>query len=214
MGNHISSGSPATGKVILLDGSIQEFDKPLTVAELMLEYPQQMVVDLKSSTQKRATPLPADQILEVDKIYIMVPVRKGKLAHLSPQEAHQILLRVNTLLRSKTLLENSSRLFLPLISKINPATSQHHDKNCNITISKEVFGFEGRKMEEAGDKVDENLDTIEKPDYLSRQVSGKNWKPNLDTIEEKKNEIKKVSNWVIVANKVGKRIQNKGLIWG
>ncbi|XP_021770101.1 uncharacterized protein LOC110734311 [Chenopodium quinoa] len=208
MGNQVSNGSPVTGKVILLDGSIQEFDKPLTVAELMLEYPQQMVVDLKSTTtQKKPTPLPADKTLEVDKIYLMVPLRKGKLAHLSPQEAHHILLR------SKTF--NSSSKFIPLFAKICPAMSNIEDNYDKSAVSKrEVLGSDDRKMEEGGEFDDEGLDLIEKPDYLSRQVSGKSWKPSLDTIEEKKNEIKKVSNWVIVANKVGKRIHSKGLVWG
>ncbi|XP_021768604.1 uncharacterized protein LOC110732927 [Chenopodium quinoa] len=214
MGNQVSNGSPVTGKVILLDGSIQEFDKPLTVAELMLEYPQQMVVDLKSTTtQKKPSPLPADKTLEVDKIYLMVPLRKGKLAHLSPQEAHHILLRVNAILRSKTL--NSSSKFIPLFAKICPAMTNIEDSYGKSAVSKrEVLGSEDWKMEEGGEFDDEGLDLIEKPDYLSRQVSGKSWKPSLDTIEEKKNEIKKVSNWVIVANKVGKRIHSKGLVWG
>ncbi|KNA26034.1 hypothetical protein SOVF_001030 [Spinacia oleracea] len=210
MGNQVSNyGSPATGKVILLDGSIQEFDNPLTVAELMLEYPQQMVVDLKSSTtQKRTTPLPADKTLEVNKVYLMVPLRRGKLAHLSPQEANQILIRVNAMLiRSKTM--NSSLKFLPLIAKICPTASAGGENNyCkSAAYKKDVLGFEG------GGELDDD-DLVEKPDYLSRQVSGKSWKPSLDTIEEKKNEVKKGSNWVIVANKVGKRIHNKGLVWG
>ncbi|KAL2934814.1 hypothetical protein RDABS01_017933 [Bienertia sinuspersici] len=213
MGNHISYGSPATGKVILLDGSIQEFDTPLTVAELMLEYPQQMVVDLKSSAQKRATPLPADKILEIDKIYLMIPIRKGKPSHLSPQEAHHILLRVNAMLRSKPTLLPSSSKFLPLLSKICPTTSRFEDYHCKSATSKEVLGYEGRAIGE-GNEADSDLDVFEKPDYLSRQISGKGWKPSLDTIEEKKNEIKKASNWVIIANKVGKRIQTKGLVWG
>ncbi|XP_010679362.2 uncharacterized protein LOC104894753 [Beta vulgaris subsp. vulgaris] len=205
MGNQMSYGSSTIGKVVLLDGSIQEFDKPLSVAELMLEYPQQVVVDLKSSTQKRPTPLPADEILEFDKIYLMVPLRRGKPAQLSPQEAHQILLRVNAMLRSKTLLSSSK--FLPLIAKICPTTTLNEHYYCKFASSKKEVLLES---EEKNMNDDEGLNIIEKPDYLSRQISGKSWKPSLDTIEEKKNEIKKASNWV----KVGKRIQSKGLIWG
>ncbi|XP_057517080.1 uncharacterized protein LOC130798207 [Amaranthus tricolor] len=201
MGNQVSNFLPVTGKVILLDGTIKEFEHPIIVAEMMLECPQQVVVDLNSSsnnTQKRLSPLPADKVLEVGRIYLMVPIRRGKPAHLSPQEAHHILLRVNSMLRSKSLVNNSNK-FLPLFAKICPANNNIEDKNCKFVVSKKEVDEDG-----LDDVVDQKLD------YLSRQVSGKGWKPSLDTIEEKKDEIKKVSNWVLVA----KRVHNKGLIWG
>ncbi|CAO2818738.1 unnamed protein product [Amaranthus hypochondriacus] len=200
MGNQVSNFLPMTGKVILLDGTIKEFDNPVTVAEMMLECPQQVVVDLKSSsntTQKKLAPLPADKVLEVGRIYLMVPIRRGKPAHLSAQEAHHILLRVNAMLRSKSLVNNSNK-FLPLFAKICPANNNIEDINCKFVVSKKEVNED--ELDDIGDQ---------KLDYLSRQISGKGWKPSLDTIEEKKDEIK-VSNWVLVA----KRVHNKGLIWG
>ena len=130
MANQVSNFLPVTGKVILLDGTIKEFEHPIIVAEMMLECPQQVVVDLNSSsnnTQKRLSPLPADKVLEVGRIYLMVPIRRGKPAHLSPQEAHHILLRVNSMLRSKSLVNNSNK-FLPLFAKICPANNNIEDK--------------------------------------------------------------------------------------
>ena len=79
MGNQIARD--ATGKIVYWDGSVQEFDEPLTVAELMLEHPQQVVLDFHSAVkEKRPTPLPADEKLEMKKTYVMVPVKRGKCA--------------------------------------------------------------------------------------------------------------------------------------
>ncbi|KAL9239753.1 hypothetical protein vseg_014045 [Gypsophila vaccaria] len=206
MGNHVSNGSKSTGKVILQDGSIQEFDKPITVAEMMLEYPQQVVVELNSSAQRKPTPLPADNKLEPSKFYLMVPVRRGKPAYLSPQEAHHILLRANDILRSKTFVSTSK--FLPFFARICPATSIDDSYGKVMVPKKQIFVHEEKEKEELSDG-------FEKPDYLSRQVSGRNsWKPSLNTIEEKRNEMKRAVNLLILAAKVGKRIEKKGLVWG
>ncbi|XP_074314215.1 uncharacterized protein LOC141649293 [Silene latifolia] len=204
MGNKVSHGSQSTRKVILLDGSIEEIDNPLTVAELMLEYPQQVVVELNSA-QKKPTPLPADFNLEVNKIYLMVPVKRGKPAHLSPQEAHHILLRANAVLRSKALVSTSK--FLPFFAKICPAST------IDESYGKVVCPTKNRILAPE-EKEKEELVGFERLDYLSRTVSGKGWKPSLNTIEEKKNEMKRAVNLVILANRVGKRLEKKGLVWG
>ncbi|PNX91763.1 hypothetical protein L195_g047897, partial [Trifolium pratense] len=80
MGNHVSfRPSDSTGKVIFLDGSVHEFDEQITVAELMMDHPQKVVVEFQSAVnQKRPTPLPADKKLEMKKIYLMLPVKQGK----------------------------------------------------------------------------------------------------------------------------------------
>ncbi|KAK9747626.1 hypothetical protein RND81_02G004100 [Saponaria officinalis] len=207
MGNQVSNGSQLTGKVILQDGSIQEFDKSTTVAELMLEHPQQVVVELNYSSRGKPTPLPADDKLDPNRFYLMVPLRRGKPTYLSSKEAHEILLRANTMLRSKALVSTSK--FLPFFAKICPATSTDDLYSKGMSPKKRVFDHEEKEKEELLE------DIIERPDYLSRQVSGKNsWKPSLNTIEEKRNEMKRAVNLVILAAKVVKRIEKKGLVWG
>ena len=228
MGNHISGaghGSPATGKVILLDGSIQEFNESITVAELMLEHPQQVVIELNESMvgQKREHPtaLPADTKLDVNRFYAMVPLHRGKLAPLSHQEAHLILLRASVVLRSKTMASSSSK-FLPLFARILPTGWSIEDSYPEIEVPKKgtLALMEERKMEEFHDDDDdddggvEGLELIERADLLKRKASAKGWKPSLDPIEEKKCETNEVPNWVSLAIKIGKRIEQKGLIWG
>jgi len=219
MGNQTSQLA-ATGKVILLDGSIQEFDKPITVAELMLEYPQQMVVELKHGGQSKPVPLPADKALELDKFYLMVPLRRGKPAHLSAQEAHNILRRATEVLRSKTLVSPSSKS-LPFFARICPTTSQDAYSNFAVLPKREIHVVSKERQMEVcnSNEVDEGLleDHVvdERPDYLSRQLSSRGWKPKLDTIEEKKDEMMREGPKVVVlAGKAARRIESKGLVWG
>ncbi|KAL5560985.1 hypothetical protein UlMin_030732 [Ulmus minor] len=184
MGNSISQKQThSTAKVILSDGSVHEFDQPLTAAELMLEHPQQLVVEYQSAaTEKRPTPLPADKKLEPKKIYLMLPIKRGKPTTISSEELRRVLLIANSVLKTPPLLSSSK--FLPFFSRIFPA---------------EGHGFVAEKKErvevfEAEEKEESFF--CERPEYLSRQLSAKGWKPSLDTIKEKKIE-RKVSHWLL-----------------
>ncbi|GMI85825.1 hypothetical protein like AT4G02090 [Hibiscus trionum] len=197
MGNYMSSTntclpSDSTGKVILWDGSIQEFTRPLEAAELMVEHPQQVVVEFNATiNQKRPIPLPADHKLDAKKLYLMLPVKRGKPITLSSEEAHRVLSSVNSVLRSKSLLSSSPK-FLPLFSRICAA---------NGSIDGMGHKFPMQKKESADERIDgvrcltellpESLEST--PEYLNRQYSGKGWKPSLDTIKEKK---VKVRHWL------------------
>uniref|UniRef100_A0A6N2MYT3 Uncharacterized protein n=1 Tax=Salix viminalis TaxID=40686 RepID=A0A6N2MYT3_SALVM len=193
MGNfiayHSSSNSAGIGRVILSDGRVFEFDTPLTAAELMLEYPQQVVVEFRSDlTGKRPAPLPADNKLDLKKVYLMLPKKRGKPASLSSEEARHVLLSANSVLRSRSLL-SSSRYF-PLFSRICPAG------NGEVITQKKELHVEEKPFMEKYDS-DELTEIFEsRPEYLSRQLSGKGtWKPSLDTIKEKKIE-KKIPHWL------------------
>jgi len=192
MGNCITyhNSSNSAGRVILSDGRVCEFDKPLTVAELMLEYPQQVVVEFHSYlTEKRPTPLPADKKLEM-KLYLMLPMKPGKPASLSSEEARRVLLSANSVLRSRSSL--SSSRFLPLFAMMCPAGVGEEQKL--VMRKKECYVEE----KPATEKYDSELTEIfeSRPEYLSRQLSGKGtWKPSLGTINEKRVE-KKIPRWL------------------
>ncbi|OMO82074.1 hypothetical protein COLO4_23247 [Corchorus olitorius] len=200
MGNYISSitcrpTSDMAGKVVLWDGSVQEFNWPLTAAELMLEHPQQVVVELHAAVkEKRPIPLPADQKLDMRKVYVMVPVKRGKPTTLSSDEARRVLLSANSVLRSKSLLTSSK--FLPLFSKICPANLEDIVGHKFPLQKKENIVCETTNdddHQEVRCLMEFNLpESIEgRPEYLNRQYSGKGWKPTLDTIKEKKIEKKR-----------------------
>ncbi|KAM7274428.1 hypothetical protein ACFE04_016294 [Oxalis oulophora] len=194
MGNHATTyrHTNATGKVVLSNGAIFQFDNPLTVAELMLEHPQEVVVELNSNvttTTRRPTPLPADKKLDMKKIYIMLPMKRGKPASLSSDEARKVLVGANKVLRSKSLLSNYK--FLPLFVKICPAGEGQNF----VVPKKEKIVIEEKKVVAEFDLVESLAEG--RPEYLTRQLSGGRgtWKPSLDTIKEKKIE-KQVSHWM------------------
>ncbi|KAL0420113.1 UNVERIFIED_CONTAM: hypothetical protein Sradi_1424800 [Sesamum radiatum] len=196
MGNsapHRLSDVDATGKVILSNGVVFTYDKPLTVAELMLEHPQQVVVEFQPVVNgKKPTPLPADQKLDMKKLYLMLPVRKGKPAILPSEEAKRLLARTNAMLKSKALLSYTG--FLPLFVKMCPAARGKQDAVFMETRGK-CLG-ERKEEEEEGRKSDNFWEILEgRPEFLSRQISGKGWKPSLDTIREKAVKAK-VSHWM------------------
>nr|KYP47562.1 hypothetical protein KK1_030757 [Cajanus cajan] len=139
----------------------------------MLDHPQQVVVEFHSAVnQKRPSPLPADEKLEVKKTYVMVPVMRGKPVGLSSEDSRRILLIVNSSLHSKYFVSSSGLL---------PWFAGLFQRKEEVEKREEREGFceflaEGREG------------------YMSRQLSGKGWKPSLDTITEKKVK-RKLSRW-------------------
>ena len=196
MGNYISTvtcrPSDTAGKVILWDGSVEEFSWPLTAAELMLEHPQQVVVEFHAAVnEKRPIPLPADQKLDKKKVYVMLPMKRGKPTTLSSEEARHVLLSANSLLRSKSLLSSSK--FLPLFERICSANYIEEIGQKLPLQKKENICERPEEVRCLTEFFPESLES--RPEYLNRQYSGKGWKPSLDTIKEKKVE-KKVPHWL------------------
>ncbi|KAL1312731.1 hypothetical protein HN51_039333 [Arachis hypogaea] len=190
MGNHVSFGaSHVRGKIVFCDGSVQEFDEPLTAAELMLEHPQQVVVEMDSAMkERRPTPLPADKKLEMRKMYVMLPVKRGKAVGLSGEECRRIVMMVNysaTLHCKYNDLAVCSPRLLPWIARLwrNNEMLQRKEENM------------------AGNNIEQLVPEIieDRPEYyLSRQMSGKGWKPSLDTIKEKNKINTKLSRWFFI----------------
>lgn len=181
MGNQISFGATdKKGKIVHWDGSVEEFERPVMVAELMVEHPQQVVVELHSAmNQSRPVPLAADKKLERNNIYVMLPLRRGKPVRLNSEESRRLLLMVDSALRSKSLL--FSTRFLSRVARV-----------CRGRSVGEGVVKKDQEKEKIGERhvCCEILSDITEstPEYLSRQFSGKEWKPSLDTIDEKKNQ--------------------------
>ncbi|XP_022858836.1 uncharacterized protein LOC111379386 [Olea europaea var. sylvestris] len=193
MGNSIPKNwSNATGKVILSTGEVYKYDEPITVAELMLEHPQQVVVEFQPVMNgKKPTPLPADKKLETKKVYIMLPIKRGKPVALSSEEARRVLENANSFLKSKSLISSSG--FLPFFVRICPAGGGmgHDDVFTNIKKKSLVE----RKEEEESKSDYFNFILEGRPEFLRRQLSGKGWKPSLDTIKEKTIKAK-IRHWL------------------
>ncbi|XP_031486380.1 uncharacterized protein LOC116254887 [Nymphaea colorata] len=184
MGNSIASrfAGTGTGKVVFSDGTILEFDKPMAVAELMMEYPQQFVVEFQSvSAGKRLTPLPADKELEMSKVYYMMPMKRGRVT-CSAEDANRIQTKTRFVSRSGPL----------------PGKAAHRPR---VAVAGRGCRIEGKKEEDVALKRRHDWDELVSdslsglPEFVSRQFSGKAWKPTLDTIAESRAE-KKRRHWL------------------
>nr|XP_043635319.1 uncharacterized protein LOC122606534 [Erigeron canadensis] len=191
MGNNNSNG---LGKVILPNGTIQEYTKPMTVAELMLDHPQQAVVEFDQTLTngKRPKPLPADAKLETKKVYMMVPKRSGKpIGEISLEEARRILLKANVVLNTGSF-GSAYTGFLPLFVRMCPAAVVKSKKKVKVEEKSQVVVKKSGLFRE----VDLESEVMESY-FLSRQLSGKNaWKPSLDTIKEK-GVTAKIRHWLL-----------------
>lgn len=170
---------------------MHEVDDTLTVAELMLEHPQQVVVEFQSAvTGKRPTALPADRRLEKKKVYIMLPTKRGKPVSLSSEEVRGVVVVANSILQTSRSLLSSSK-FLPFLARICPATTAVDGKR--FVLPKKENTERAEAQRKVAEFQPENMDG--RPEFLCRQYSGKGWKPSLDTIKEKKVE-RKVGHWL------------------
>ncbi|MQL84831.1 hypothetical protein Taro_017333 [Colocasia esculenta] len=194
MGNHASrrqTAAAAACKVVLSDGSVAEFEGGTSVAELMLEHPQQFVVEFSSLLSgSKASPLPADHKLEPGRVYVMLPIKPGKPSTLSAAEARQVVSRSRSVLRSSSFPSSSSSSS----SKSGPLGNWGRPEPG-------VSNAEGEEGNKA--KPEEKMSAIEfpsqafgeVPEFLSKQLSGRLWKPSLHTIVERAPP-RKVSHWL------------------
>ncbi|XP_009401639.2 uncharacterized protein LOC103985613 [Musa acuminata AAA Group] len=195
MGNLLScqAADSFDGKVVLSDGTVHEFDHPTLVAELMLEHPHQFVVDVRSLSagNSKAAPLPADYMLEPDKVYVMLPVARGKAARLSADEARRVLALASRLrLKQRSA---SAAPFLRVLGARTEAPAEEKGKKAAVEMKQE----EDSRGEDVGAKLEgvEGWPSSERPEFL-RQFSSKRWAPTLGTIVEKSME-KKVPHWLL-----------------
>ncbi|XP_051118533.1 uncharacterized protein LOC127242866 [Andrographis paniculata] len=216
MGNAgTASASRQCGEVILSDGNMLSYSKPLTVAELMLEHPQEVVVEFhpamiiinnkNKNINYKATPLPADHTLDIHKLYLMLPKAKAKstsLTSFQQEQARLILakaaasaatssLSVLINLNPKPLLSYTG--VVPLFLRICPGGGRglkHQAFTPPVLVEKKKPVPE---MEMDMDMVEGGREELL---FLSRQFSGKGWKPSLDTIKEKTIKAK-VTHWLL-----------------
>ncbi|GLJ16445.1 hypothetical protein SUGI_0279840 [Cryptomeria japonica] len=90
MGSYLSCASSIlpsdTVKVVLVDGSVKEFERGAKVAEVMLENPHHFVCNRNClEVGRRIEPLSADYDLQVKERYVVFPISKLRSA-LSPSD--------------------------------------------------------------------------------------------------------------------------------
>ena len=210
MGNLISSGAAVGasggGKVVMADGSVRALSEPVSVAELMMDHPRHFVVDARDLQQQRrrhkgkagappppggkVAPLPADHVLGAGGVYVLLPATtRGKV---SAEEARRALTASRSLERSRSM---PGRLRRKLSSK---KMIQEADNDGNASENHAAAAEAERREETAGTSArPPEPDGFEehRPEFLSRELASRGWKPSLITIEERVAP-KKVSHWL------------------
>ncbi|XP_010522823.1 PREDICTED: uncharacterized protein LOC104801302 [Tarenaya hassleriana] len=192
VGSRPSDAAGAAGKVVLSDGRVQNLEEPTTVAELMLEHPQHVVVEFDPSSisfndrrrknngnvvKKKLTPLPADKTLDPGKIYLMLPSKRRGAKVSTSAAVAAAAEEMRRMLSSTTALLSYYEGILPWFARVYPAAEAAGERD--VTVAAAAVG---RLTEPEAEEEDERV----RPGYLSRQLSGKGWKPSLDTIKEKR----------------------------
>ncbi|XP_076935157.1 uncharacterized protein LOC143601716 [Bidens hawaiensis] len=168
MGNHVSNGST---RVILPDGTVTKYNEPVTVGELMLDHPQQAVVEFQPVAKKQK-PLVADFRLENNKVYLMVPMRRGPVADITldmtMEERRRFILKSGLFLSAYTGI-------IPLFVKMWPKTVIKSYNKTKITKKPPAVMMKPELFREV-----ESVLEGRGGHYVK-----KSWKPSLDTIKEK-----------------------------
>ncbi|KAI6674545.1 hypothetical protein NL676_002451 [Syzygium grande] len=216
MGNFASTHHQPrpTSIVLLYDGSTREFEDPPTVAELMLDHPRHVVVEFRSAIDgtRRPTALPADQTLEAKKLYIMLPMTNklqrhnhgsssgggNKLPPLSAEESRRFLSMANSALRSHSYNSKPKAAFMPVLARVCANANGHtsgDQRSSSSSLGRAVSSKEEKEAHSEERHVREfreiMLESSNGMVMLSRQVSGKAWRPSLEAIMEKNLEVKK-----------------------
>ena len=201
MGNGCAKGampSKSSIKVVLSDGTVEEFPKPITVAELMMEYPQHFVYHSSAITNniQKKDILPADSELEAGSYYYLLPgsnfsgpVSPPKLPAPKPKPSSKHA--TGKSLKPEISREESHRFDI----------TNWQSRPLDELVTRDDIDLGGLDPE---DIEDEPMVSFSTPDlksmYMQSQGGGllmrcNSWKPRLETIHE-------------VGSRSKKRIQN------
>ncbi|PAN50036.1 hypothetical protein GQ55_9G503700 [Panicum hallii var. hallii] len=199
MGNLVSAGAGAAaasggGKVVMADGSVRALSEPVSVAELMMDHPCHFVVDarvLKEQGRReqqqqggggraKVAPLPADHVLGAGGVYVLLPATRGKV---SAEEARRALSAARSLARSRSM---------PGLRRKLSSKKGREEAAPDVSAQREAT-TEPPEEEEAEAARPDGFE--HRPEFLSRELSSRGWKPSLRTIEERV-ALKKTPHWL------------------
>ena len=198
MGNLVSSVAGAAaasgGKVVMADGSVRALSEPVSVAELMMDHPPHFVVDARvlkeqgrreqqqqhQSGGAKVAPLPADHVLGTGGVFVLLPATRGKV---SAEEARRALSAARSLVRSRSMPGLRRKL----------STVVHEEAASDVSAQREAT-TEPAEEEKAEAARPDGFEG-HRPEFLSRELSSKGWKPSLRTIEERVAP-KKTPHWL------------------
>eukprot|EP01018_Ginkgo_biloba_P027359 Gb_05762 [translate_table: standard] len=188
MGNHVSLCSSCnvpstTVKVLLMNGSVQAFQRPIKAAEVMLENPQQFVCHSNAlQIGRRISALSADEDLDLGHLYFLLPMQKLH-SLLSASDMASLVFKANSVLKRKS---KSTAKILPVFAYMCPLpVNRNHDNKFDGE-----FGMKEMKVEEMTEqeilvpRMNMDMDVLPFEWGKQRLNSCRSWKPMLETITE------------------------------
>ncbi|PWZ05634.1 hypothetical protein Zm00014a_042539 [Zea mays] len=192
MGNLVSGAAAASGggKVVMADGSVRALSEPVSVAELMMDHPRHFVVDARvlkklghhnhhhhqqqqqQQSGAKVAPLPADHVLGAGGVYVLLPATRGKV---SAEEARRALSAARSLARSRSMPGLRRKL----------SSSSSSNKGRGQPGAEEPAQAHREEDEDEAEAARPDGFEEHRPEFLSRELSSRGWKPSLRTIEER-----------------------------
>jgi len=191
MGNYVSCTSSKVQsnvvRVIALYGSVQQFERPIKAAELMIDNPRHFVCHSTALvTGQRISALSADDEVELGHLYLLLPMHKLH-SPLSPSEMASLAFKADSALPKSTSKSMSLARILPVLGDLCQCSAHRNlaarDLNEQINGVKETAETEDivsmPKLH-----VDDADDVVEVRALSIRLMSCKYWRPALETISE------------------------------
>ncbi|KAJ7569837.1 hypothetical protein O6H91_01G097100 [Diphasiastrum complanatum] len=149
-------------KVVFPNGTVEEFQTPVLVAELMLENPLCFVCSKPNSSNvaSKAAAMPADARLELGQLYFLLPARALHSGNQSPSSYGASFDKLNTVQKIVSEPENLNEAKLNSMEKCDQSSLSRSDDAGFISLQLQVA-------------------------YQTYLIARNNpWKPRLETIGE------------------------------
>jgi hypothetical protein len=170
-------------KVIHSNGSVQDIQRRVKAAQLMLDNHQHFVCHANGlQIGRRINPLTADEELELGHLYFLLPMAKLRSV-LSGTDMASLAFKANSAMKAATRRSSGARI-LPLFGDLKRPLPPE--------IKRDVFLLEeGKQISEVQEEVlvVPKLNLEDDPELTMalaqlRFNTGRSWKPKLETINE------------------------------
>jgi len=186
MGSYISCASntvpSSTVKVIHWNGSVQDLQRRITAAELMLDNPQHFVCHANGlQIGRRINPLTADEELDLGYLYFLLPMPKLHSV-LSGTDMASLAFKANSAMKAAKRRSSGARV-LPLFEDFMRPLPPEMRKDVFLAEGKQINGAQEEQLTVPKLNLEDDPELSTALAQLRLNPS-KSWKPKLETIEE------------------------------
>jgi len=186
MGSYISCASntvpSSTVKVIHWNGSVQDLQRRITAAELMLDNPQHFVCHANGlQIGRRINPLTADEELDLGYLYFLLPMPKLHSV-LSGTDMASLAFKANSAMKAAKRRSSGARV-LPLFEDFMRPLPPEMKKDLFLSEGKQINGAQEEQLTVPKLNLEDDPELSTALAKLRLNPS-KSWKPKLKTIEE------------------------------